>query len=272
MKRNRNRKRLIKNKTMKQLKAHFKDKNHDTDIIINNTEGEYADSPLSFEIDGISFLGSAFFDFELADPSCYESAKSKFNILKWGNFSFFGDHKTPYTYTLQRFELSVEIPILAFDKKEEKQTEGILNLHFELKESDKKGSICYCDNERVYFDKPEIYDFSFCVDDKKYICENKTAFFETALNELSEKMANDYYFMSCFTCQYSDYSPYGQDDFGCMLCYKDYKEDCLKVNSKAEYFEHLDGKKCFACQETFICPEFCLRTISEGYRGRVKGI
>ena len=147
---------------MKQLKAHFKDKNHDTDIIINNTEGEYADSPLSFEIDGISFSGSAFFDFELADPSCYESAKSKFNILKWG----IEERKIPYTYTLQRFELSVEIPVLAFDKKEEKQTEGILNLCFELKESDKKGCNSYCDNEIVYFDKPEIYDFSFCIDGK----------------------------------------------------------------------------------------------------------
>lgn len=37
---------------------------------------------------------------------------------------------------------------------------------------------------------------------------------------------SDYYIKCCFTCQYSDYSPYGSDDYGLMLRFCRHKIIC----------------------------------------------
>ncbi len=84
-------------------------------------------------------------------------------------------------------------------------------------------------------------------------------------------MKDEYRIISCFTCQYADYSPYGNDDFGTMLCFRRHKSDCLKVNGKGDYFEFLEGKDCDARQETYLCREYEFRNKSGGYRGFVKG-
>lgn len=57
-----------------------------------------------------------------------------------------------------------------------------------------------------------------------------------------------------------------------MLCYRENKEDCLKVNTKAEYFEYLNEKKSRCVQETYICSEYEIRNRAEGYRGYVRGL
>lgn len=82
-------------------KAHYKDKLHDEDIEIVNSQNGYAKSSLSFTLDGITFSGTDIGDFELNDESQYDEAKEKFCLLKWG-----GNYKdlniiTPYKYDLQ---------------------------------------------------------------------------------------------------------------------------------------------------------------------------
>ena len=93
--------------------------------------------------------------------------------------------------------------------------------------------------------------------------------FDVALSDICAQMKNDYYIKSCFTCQYSDYSPYGNDDYGAILCYCRHKSDCLKVNSKEEYFRFLGDKDCDARQETYLCEQYSLRNQAGGYRGYV---
>ena len=95
--------------------------------------------------------------------------------------------------------------------------------------------------------------------------------FEEALLNISKLISPEYYMKCCFTCQYSDYSPYGNDSFGTMLCYKKQKEDYLKVHNKREYFQYLTNDY-EVCQETDLCMEYDIRMKCEGYRGFVTGI
>ena len=62
-------------------------------------------------------------------------------------------------------------------------------------------------------------------------------------------------------------SPYGSDDYGLMLCFCRHKNDCLKVNSKDDFFSFLEGKDYDGRQETYLCGHYCLRDKASGYRG-----
>ncbi len=75
--------------------------------------------------------------------------------------------------------------------------------------------------------------------------------------------------MCCLTCQYSDYSPYGNDGFGYMLCYKNHKNEYLKVNDKDSFFEYVEDLDFEFEYETNLCKEFAPRILCEGYRGYV---
>lgn len=69
-----------------EFKAHYKDENHDCDIIIesqkvqnnNDTFTKCQDNTyweLNFTLDGITFVGMEFTDFEIENPNDYETAK-----------------------------------------------------------------------------------------------------------------------------------------------------------------------------------------------------
>lgn len=75
-------------------------------------------------------------------------------------------------------------------------------------------------------------------------------YFEQALLQVCEKCDGDYLPKCCFTCQYADYSPYGCDDFGSMLCYRKHKEIYLTVNDKEGFFDRLEGLDFEVQQET----------------------
>lgn len=65
---------------MQNWKAHYKDALHDADIIMINTEEDYAADPLSFTLDGVTFRGASISSFQLADETQYEEAKEKCNL------------------------------------------------------------------------------------------------------------------------------------------------------------------------------------------------
>ena len=124
--------------------------------------------------------------------------------------------------------------------------------------------------EEAYYDEA-VLDFSLLVDELCYESSRKSLYFEDALRNICTQMKDNYLLKCCFTCQYSDYSPYGNDDYGAMLCYRRYKEDCLKVNNKEEYFLYLEGKDCDMRQETYLCGQYHPRSQAGGYRGFVDG-
>lgn len=251
-------------------KAHYKDQLHDTMIDIVNTEEDSRTDPLSFTLDGIKFHGSSLEEFELADDTQYDEAKEKFCILKAGGFSI-GKHKIHYWYELQRYSLDIEIPVKVVRKSDNCEIQGMIHVSFEYTEPDtEKCRIrMFCDDVQVYHDDLIVSDFSLYADGKHYRSTRNTLDFESALQDFSRQMSQDYHIKSCFTCQYSDYSPYGNDDYGTMLCYRRYKEDYLKVNNKDDFFEYLENKDCEVRQETYLCEEYDPRDKCSGYRGFV---
>ena len=257
---------------MKIWKAHYKDKYHDTFVDIINTECDSTKNPLSFTLDKIKFIGRSLDDFQLADETKYDEAKEKFCIFKAGGFNV-GDTLIPYWYELQRYILDIEIPVKAFRKRDNCEVQGKICISYEYAEHEagKSGVKSYCDDKLVYHDDLKVSYFSLHIEQKVYNSAEKTIYFETALYDVCKQIAQDYYLKCCFTCQYSDYSPYGNDSYGCMLCYCRHKEDYLKVNNKYDYFDYLDDDYDVR-QETYYCEQFDFRNKCSGYRGFVDGI
>lgn len=254
-------------------KAHYKDKLHDEDIEIINTQEECTANPLSFTLDGIAFSGNGIGDFELHDKSQYDVAREKFCLLKWGGNDKDLNIIIPYTYTLQRYSMDVCIPMSVVRKRDGCEVQGMLHIAFRYVEHDiqKRQAIIQCDNTRVYRDDEVVFDFFLCVEDRVYESSVKSLYFESSLIDISKQIQKEYYMKSCFTCQYSDYSPYGSDDYGTMLCYRRYKEEYLKVNNKDDFFEYLEMKDFDSRQEDYLCEEYEIRNKCEGYRGLVDG-
>lgn len=55
------------------------------------------------------------------------------------------------------------------------------------------------------------------------------------------------------------------------LRYCRHKEECLKVNSKDDYFAFLEDKDFDGRQETYLCSQYSPRNRAGGYRGYVGG-
>lgn len=91
--------------------------------------------------------------------------------------------------------------------------------------------------------------------------------FEVLLLGLKEKMKDEYYMKNCFGCLYSDYSPYGNDTFGDMLCFRNNKENYAKVNDKTSMFKTMEETAILNVQEIHLCDQFKPRISPIGYRG-----
>ena len=260
---------------MQHWKAHYKDALHDTDITIINTEEDYSTEPLSFTLDNITFRGTSFEDFHLADEAQYGEADRKFSLLKWGGTNSKWHITSPYIYDLQGYELEIEIPVSVFRKRDKRLATGALFLSFQCVEpgmSEPCGTRRLCDDTVVYHNDVLVREFSLSIDGRRYQSAEKTLDFEPALKDICRQIKNDYYIRCCFTCQYSEYSPYGTDNYGLMLCYCRHKDDCLKVNDKYDFFSFLEEKDCDGRQETYLCEHYCPRNKAGGYRGFVEGI
>lgn len=259
---------------MQYWKAHYRDALHDTDLLILNTEEDYCTEPLSFTLDGVTFRGTCPWDFHLEDEARYDEAREKFRLLKWGGHNSKYNLDSPYLYDLQRYACRLEIPVSAVRKRDDLLVPGALLLAFQYDEPDKSKPHCrvLCDDVPGYRDEVRVSEFALCVDGRRYESRKGTLYFEAALNELCGQMKDDYYLKCCFTCQYSDYSPYGNDDYGLMLCYRRHKDDCLRVHNKQDYFCYLEGKDFDGRQETWLCGEYRRRSQTGGYRGFVDGV
>ncbi|MDE5778254.1 MAG: hypothetical protein K2I10_07130 [Lachnospiraceae bacterium] len=105
--------------------VHYRDKLHDEDIEIINTQDGYSTNPLSFTLDGITFSGTSIGDFELNDERQYDVAKEKFCLLKWSGNNKDSNIITPYTYDLQRYSMNVCIPIIVVRKRDGHEMQGM---------------------------------------------------------------------------------------------------------------------------------------------------
>ena len=89
--------------------------------------------------------------------------------------------------------------------------------------------------------------------------------FEGELIGIQRQLPAGVYMKTCINCAYSDYSPYGQQTFGDMMCFRNMKAQYSRVASKHDFLQLGPPKE--DVQETYVCPEFERRQPGTGYRG-----
>jgi Family of unknown function (DUF6304) len=99
-----------------------------------------------------------------------------------------------------------------------------------------------------------------------FIAVDKEGYFETALLNINSQLPPNTIVKCCFNCLYSDYSIYGNGLFGTMMCFRNAKEDYLKVKNKTDFEQIMDNFE-RQTQETYLCEEFTPRIAGTGYRG-----
>jgi len=94
----------------------------------------------------------------------------------------------------------------------------------------------------------------------------RSGWFEDELLDLQRKLPAEVYIKACINCLYSDYSPCGHGLFGGMMCFRNIKEEYLKVIDKRTLWS-VHGREERQVQETFLCSDFARRIPGTGYRG-----
>ena len=87
--------------------------------------------------------------------------------------------------------------------------------------------------------------------------------FEDGMARLAEAAKPSLALICCYTCSFSDYSPFGHGTLG-MDCHRGAKEQYLAVRSKKDYW-HVPRTE--EVMETHVCAEYQKRMPGTGYRG-----
>jgi hypothetical protein len=96
----------------------------------------------------------------------------------------------------------------------------------------------------------------------KIIIDNETYYFgrpnfEYGLNPTFTKIPNVEYIKCCTNCTYSEYSPFGCEDYGDLMCFKNSKEAWEKIGYQGlKDTENWDNLIIEKTQEAFWCGEF----------------
>src|SRR5262245_31373425 len=101
---------------------------------------------------------------------------------------------------------------------------------------------------------------------QRYAGSGKSGWFEDELLEIQSQLPAGIFIKSCINCMYSDYSPYGHGSFGFMMCFRNLKEEYVKIRTKDDFWSIHDRYDRLV-QETYLCPEFKRRIPGTGYRG-----
>jgi hypothetical protein len=101
---------------------------------------------------------------------------------------------------------------------------------------------------------------------RQYTGPGTSGWFEDELLGIQAQLPEGVFIKACINCLYSDYSPYGHGLFGYLMCFRNLKEEYLRVTSKDEFWS-VHGREDRLVQETYICAEFQRRVPGTGYRG-----
>ena len=162
------------------------------------------------------------------------------------------------TFTLQKgdladCEIEYDMPITAVTNKE--NTLCNLHIHLKLGKPLANGAL-----------ENEALQLSLEFDGKSYASCGQHGWFEDELVELQKELPEAVYLKCCFNCAFSDYSPAGSSLFGSLACFRDNKQQYLKVESKRDLFQIWETMTEWV-QETYLCDEFEKRVAGTGYRG-----
>ncbi|QDV21477.1 hypothetical protein Pan153_61650 [Gimesia panareensis] len=150
-------------------------------------------------------------------------------------------------------EFEFAIPVLMNDRKHLSYVD--LSVKMELGTQTERGGL----------DREELR-VSLEYGTQKYVSSGKSGWMEDELLEIQKQLPDDVFIQACINCLYSDYSPFGCGAFGCMMCFRNLKQEYLQVKSKDDFWSvHDDFER--LVQETWLCDEFERRVPGTGYRG-----
>ncbi|MEP0265572.1 DUF6304 family protein [Dokdonia sp.] len=223
------------------FKGFFENNSDVSEIEIEN-DFEY----LRFELNTFKFEGTSFDDFELLNHDDY--SKTGLEIFSLNKVSC----GQGFVYELCDCKINVFIPILIKDIERKEVFEKELDIKIELGKSLGNGVI-----DRI--------GVSLSLKMNNEMLTVKSEDFEGVFTLIQKKIEPKYKFNNCFGCNFSDYSPYGNPIFGSMFCFKNQKEDYLKVKNKTQFFGL--NREDRIVQETYYCEEYEVRSENVGYRG-----
>lgn len=158
-----------------------------------------------------------------------------------------------YRNELRSYALTFEMPIPVV--KQSEILEGTLKIHLELGVPKANGAV----------DREDL-QLELLVDGQAFQSCGKHGWFEDEIGEIQTALPEGAFIKSCFNCAFSDYCPAGYGLFGCMACFRNSKQEYLRLKGKVAYFKLSDQIAEFV-QETYLCPEFEKRVPGTGYRG-----
>lgn len=162
------------------------------------------------------------------------------------------------SFTLNRDELcacvlsfDIPVPILAY----ESEVQGTLGATLDLGSPTGNGGISH---ERLLL----VLEYA----EERVLSSGNSGWFEDELLDIQRHVPDGVLMKACINCLYSDYSPYGHGLFGCMMCFRNLKDEYLRVKSKDDFWT-VHGRQERMVQETYLCPDFVRRVPGTGYRG-----
>ncbi|MEN8120550.1 MAG: DUF6304 family protein [Bacteroidota bacterium] len=219
----------------------------DTSIVNDFQEGNAGS--LSLEIDGVKFKGTSFDDFILINKE--KHTKEELKRFAFAQLNIYGSDN--YVFSLCDCTLEFSIPILLYKKNNIETIPGTLDIQLSLGRALNRGAV-------------EFEEAGFSLKFAGKNLKSNKDFFETGFLDIKKQVNGELTLKNCFTCLYSDYHPIGNSFFGSMMCFKNNKEDYLKVKDKISFLK-LAEKEFIYVQETYCCPEYKTRQTNIGYRG-----
>lgn len=199
---------------------------------------------LFVEIDGVPFSGEDFSDFSIVKGKEYLLEKTdRFNFFP----SVFNTGDSDLVLCSCTFK--IVIPQIMLDLKNQVSIAVDLDFECELKVKD-----------NLYI--TEFFTINLTIDGKLYTGSGDMI--EMVFDQLKNQFEGSYSFKNCYGYMYGDYSVFGQNSFGGMLCFGNQKDAYKKVDTKDEYME-LDTD--VLVQEIYYCDAFEPRIKGTGYRG-----
>ncbi len=226
-----------------QFAAHFTDARGSEDILIHN-DGSWLRTTLR----GVALAGQSLDDFEPVDPPS-AAALTQLTLSPQGELCG----------CELRFDLPLPLMPLAGGGGEVLAT---LQVHLDLG-APTAHSLTH---ERLSL---ALAWTSASGSQQRVTAQTNSGWFETALLDLQAQLRTlpeQLSIKACISCQYSDYSPYGNGLFGSMLCFRNIAAEYSQVSDKASFWTVLDRFE-RQVQETDLCPQFAPRKPGTGYRG-----
>jgi len=210
--------------------------NYQDQFGIENTIIENDGQVLHLKLRGVNFQGKMFDDFS---PEGMDKTQSKVFPLHHGFLcSCQFDCEIPITVTIQEHSYITK-----------------LQAHIELGDPLPNGGL---DRENI--------QLTLKINENIYQSSPAHGWFDDALLEIQSMLPAEMIMQCCHTCLFSDYSPAGYGTFGCLACFRDFKQEYLSVKNKMDLL-NLFKKQIQYVQETDLCPIYKTRIQGTGYRG-----